>query len=182
MNAVMKSLRRWFALSITWLCCAASVPANLHLSVTDRSLTFDHNGAVLSTAVICPGFTFDRFGITGPRLSPDNHWVLIDVIGPYTPGNVPRTHALVEVETGALVLAPNFPTYLGVPTALEPLAWASGRRATLAYQNGKFATIHEPLAKRIPALACAPGTALPNGAPSAPRQPSAAPSATPYPF
>jgi hypothetical protein len=153
------------------------VPGVVHVSATDRALTFDHDGRVLSTAVICPGFTFDRFGMSGPRLSPDNHWALVDVVGPYTPGNVPRTHALVQVTTGAVVLAPNFPAYLGVPASLEPIAWASGERSTLAYPDGKSATLLEPPRRAIPPLVCTPESAAP-----AYSAPVPAPSATPFAF
>jgi hypothetical protein len=144
------------ATSLLWLCCcAANVPADVRVSATAGALTFDHDGAILSTALVCPGFTFDSFGATGPKLSPDNHWALVDVVGPYTPGNVARTHALVQVTTGAIVLAPNFPTYLGIPASLEPLAWASGERSTLAYPGGKFATLREPPLRPIPSVSCA---------------------------
>ncbi|MBD5633990.1 MAG: hypothetical protein IAI49_05870 [Candidatus Eremiobacteraeota bacterium] len=174
----MTTFARGLALCVLWIgCCAANVPANVRVSVTDGSLSFDHNGTILSTAVICPGLRFDRFGVSGPQLSPDNHWLLVDVIGPFSPGNVPRTHALVQVATGAVVLAPNFPTYLGVPTSLQPIAWASGQRATLAYPNGKSATLREPPLRPIPAERCSAGTSV---APAA--APATLPSATPFPF
>ncbi len=140
-------------------CCGASVPADIRVSVTESTISFAHDGTVLSTAVVCPGLTFDGFGASGPKLSPDNHWALVDVLGPYTPGNVPRTHALVEVTTGAIVLAPNFPAYLGIPSSLEPLAWASGQRATVAYPNGKSATLHDPPLHAIPTERCTPASA-----------------------
>ncbi len=159
------------------MCSAAtSIPANVHLTLTDRALTLVHDGTILSTAIVCPGFTFDQFGATGPRLSPDNHWVLIDVKGPYTPGNVPRTHALIEVASGSIVFAPNFPTYLGIPASYDPIAWASGQRATVAYPNGKSATIHDPPLRPIPAERCAPAGV------SATSPPTPVPSATPFPF
>jgi hypothetical protein len=156
----------------------ASVPPNVYPSVTDRAITFVHDGTVLSTAVVCPGYAFDQFGSSGPKFSPDNHWVLIDVRGPFTPGNVPRTEALVQVTTGAIVFAPNFPAYLGVPAALQPIAWASGERATLAYPGGRSATLHDPPLHPIPALRCIPGTA----APAPLGTPAPEPSAAPYSF
>lgn len=174
----MKIAFRRVALGAIWMCVAARVPAGIHPSITDRAVTFDSDGVVLSTAVVCPGYAFDQFGRSGPTFSPDNHWLLVEVKGPFTPGNVPRTAALVQVMTGAIVFAPSFPTYLGVPTTLEPIAWASGRRATLAYAEGKSATIHDPPLHPIPALHCATGTTLPDA-----RQPAApVPSASPYAF
>lgn len=172
------TFRRAAALAV-FACGGASVPADVHVSATPRTLTFDHDGTVFATAVICPGFAFDTFGTAGPKFSPDNHWLLVDVIGPYEPGDVPRTRALVEVPTGRVVLAPNFPEYLGVPTTLQPIAWASGQRATLAYPNGKSATLHEPPLRAIPPERCAATPAAPGAATTAPA-PGA--SATPYPF
>ncbi len=168
---------RWVAVGALWLCLGARVPAGIHPSITDRAVTFDSNGVVLSTAVVCPGYAFDQFGRSGPTLSPDDHWLLVVVKGPFTPGNVPRTSALVQVATGAIVFAPSFPTYLGIPTTLEPVAWASGRRATLAYASGQSATIHDPPLRPIPALRCVAGAS-----PSDDRAPMPAPSATPYAF
>ena len=166
---------RLLALALVLTCgTAASVPVDVHLSVTDRSITFVHDGTVVSTAIVCPGYAFDEFGTAGPRFSPDNHWVLIDVKGPFTPGNVQRTQALVQVTTGAIVLAPNFPTYLGVPTTLLPIAWASGQRATLAYPNGKSATIVDPPLHPIPSQRCIPG-ALPGSSVTPVPQPTASP-------
>jgi hypothetical protein len=172
---------RAFLVALVWLaCCAAtSVPSNLHLSLTTRALTFDHDGRIVSTAIVCPGYEFDQFGTTGPRFSPDNHWVLVDVKGPFTPGNVPRTHALVEVTSGRIVLAPNFQTYLGIPPSLEPIAWASGQRATVAYPNGKSAPIHDPPLRALPAERCGAGTPASAGGVATP---APATSATPFPF
>lgn len=175
----MISFRRTLAFALLWLgSCAANVPANLHVSVTKEAVSFDANGVVLSTAVLCPGFAFDQFGAYGPKLSPDDHWALVDVQGPFTPGNVPRTEALVRVVTGEIVFAPNFPIYLGVPATLVPISWASGQRATLVYPNGKSATIADPPLRSIPAPQCIRGNDLRAIAPTA----SPAPSATPYQF
>ena len=173
----MRGIFRSVALALAWACCSgAGVPANLHVTLTDRALTFDHDGHVLSTAVVCPGYVFDSFGPTGPQFSPDNHWLLVDVKGPFTPGNVPRTHALVRVATGDIVLAPNFPAYLGIPTSLEPMAWASGRRSTVAYGDGKSATLEEPH-RAIPPQRCSAGASAGIVATPAPDS-----SATPFPF
>jgi hypothetical protein len=130
------------------------LPANLRVSATPRSLTVDHNGTVLSTALVCAGYAFDRFGKTGPTFSPNQHWILIDVLGPYAPGNVPRTHALVQVATGAIVLAPDFPVYLGIPATIEAPAWASGRLATLTDAKGKTFAVPDPPLRAIPGERC----------------------------
>jgi hypothetical protein len=175
----MTSFQRAFALALLGLgSCAANVPAGVHVSVTKEAVSFDANGVVLSTAVLCPGFAFDQFGAYGPKLSPDNHWALVDVQGPFTPGNVPRTEALVRVVTGELVFAPNFPAYLGVPATLVPISWASGQRATLVYPGGKSATIADPPLRPIPAPHCVRG----NDLRAAPPETSPEPSATPYQF
>ena len=130
------------------------VPANVRVATTDRTLRFTSGDVTLSTATLCPGFTFDQFGLTGPMFSPDFHWVLVDVLGPFLPGNVARNHALVEVLTGAIVSSPQFPDYLGGPSSLDPDAWASGQRQTLAYKDGRSAVVREPPLRPIPPQRC----------------------------
>ncbi len=112
----------------------------------------------MSTATICPGYEFVAVGAGGPHLSPDLHWILVDVRGPFTPGNVPLTHALAHVATGAVVLSPDFPRYFGVPATRDRLAWASGERATLRYNDGKTATVKDPPLRPLPVTRCAPPT------------------------
>jgi hypothetical protein len=81
--------------------------------------------------------------------------VLVDVLGPFEPGNVARTHALIDVRTGGLVLAPNFPAYVDVPSTLGGLSWASGERATLRYaQEGRSADLHDPPLRPLPITTC----------------------------
>ncbi|GAC1444343.1 MAG: hypothetical protein NVS3B17_21020 [Vulcanimicrobiaceae bacterium] len=106
------------------------------MSVTDRALLFDSGGTIVSTAVLCPGYAFVQYGSGGPRFAPDQHWVLVDILGPYAPGNVIRTHVLVDVRTGTLVRATAFRRVLGLPDAPDSLAWASGERQTLRYPDG----------------------------------------------
>jgi len=134
----------------------AITPPSIHVSVTDRAIVIDDRGHVVSTATICPGFAFDMLGVGGPQFSPDRHWVLVDVRGPFEPGNVPRNHALVRVATGGIVLSSDFPRYLGVPSSLDPVAWASGDRATLRYKDGTTANLKEPPLHPLPAARCGP--------------------------
>ncbi|GAC1310597.1 MAG: hypothetical protein NVS2B3_06090 [Vulcanimicrobiaceae bacterium] len=143
-------LAAWLA-----LLALAPLPPNITLSLTDRSIVFASDGAVVSTALLCPDYAFDTFGPGGPRLSPDQHWLLVDVRGPFAPANVPRTHALVDVRSGALVLSPDFPMLLAIPAATGELSWASGERATLRYRPGSTVRLHEPLRRRVPPVACA---------------------------
>lgn len=125
------------------------------MSVTDRALLLVSGGNIVSTALVCPGYTFDGFGNGGPRFSPDQHWVLVDVLGPYAPGNVARTHALVNVRSGRLVFAPEFARILGVPNLSDALSWASGERATLRYADGKTFALHDPPRVALPLERCA---------------------------
>lgn len=153
------SLLRWTGLALGWFALAAAVPPNPNVSLTTRALTIlESNGHIISTATLCPGFAFDQFGGTGPRFSPDQHWILVDVLGPYAPGNVGRNHALIHVTSGRLVTSTNFEHYLGVPATLETLAWASGERETLRYHDGKTATLRDPPLRELPEQACAPPT------------------------
>lgn len=152
----MNSLRA-LALGTIWATAGATfVPPNVHLSPTDASITIDTNGRVISTAELCPGFAFVQFGAAGPKLSPDQHWVLVDVLGPFAPGNVQRTHALVAVLSGRIVTGPDFPGYVGVPNSRDPVMWASGRRAALRYADGSTATVHDPPLRPLPERRCAP--------------------------
>ncbi|GAC1547486.1 MAG: hypothetical protein NVS3B16_19500 [Vulcanimicrobiaceae bacterium] len=133
----------------------APLPPNIRVSLTDRALTLASDGDVISTALVCPNFAFDTFGNGGPRLSPDQHWVLVDIRGPFTPGNVPRNHALVNVRTGDVIASPDFPALLDIPAAVDGVAWASGERSTLRYTNGKTVALHDPPRRRIPKIHCA---------------------------
>ncbi len=132
----------------------APLPRNITLSLTDRSLTLASDGDVISMALVCPNYAFDTFGNGGPRLSPDQHWVLVDIRGPFTPGNVPRTHALIHVRTGAVIFSADFPKTLEIPAAPDALAWASGERSTLRYGSGKTVALHDPLTRTLPKLHC----------------------------
>ena len=134
---------------------ATLLPPDLHVSVTSDSLLVDSDGRVISTARVCPGYQFVTFGASGPKFSPNQHWILVDVRGPFTPGNVERNRALVHVASGALIASPDFPKYAGVPSTLDALAWASGERATLRYANGKTARVAEPPLHPFPAQRCA---------------------------
>jgi hypothetical protein len=122
---------------------------------TPQRITLAVAGSVLSSATLCPEYAFDTLGSGGPTVSPDLHWILVDVRGPFEPANVPVTHAIIEVTTGAIVTAPDFPKYLGVPATRDPLAWASGERATLRYKGDKLATIHDPPLHPLPPFDCA---------------------------
>jgi hypothetical protein len=132
------------------------------MSTSDRALTFSSGNRILSTASVCRGYNFDQLGIGGPKFSPDFHFVLVDVLGPFEPGDVPRNHALISVATGGIILAPSFPHYAGVPMTLDPLSWASGQRATLRYASGKTAAVHElhpfPVARCTPAATSSPSS------------------------
>ncbi len=131
------------------------MPPNPNLTLTDTALSIvDRAGRIVSTATLCPGYQFAQLGIPGPKLSPDQHWILIDVLGPYQPGNVARNHAIVDVRDGRLITAPDFPRYLGVPATLQSLEWASGERATLRYHDGKTAALHDPPLVPFPERPC----------------------------
>lgn len=132
------------------------MPPAITVSVTDRSLTLASDGAIVSTAVICPGYAFDSFGSGGPHFSPDQHWILVDIRGPFAPGSVPRNHALVNVRTGTVVASPDFPTMLEIPSAPDGVNWESGERSTLRYANGKTAALRDPMRKSVAKLVCAP--------------------------
>ncbi len=136
----------------------APLPPDIIVSLTARSLMLVSDGDVISTALVCPDYRFAAFGSGGPHLSPDQHWVLVDIRGPFTPGNVPRNHALVNVRTGAVIAAPDFPSVLGIPAAPDALAWVSGERSTLRYANGKTIALHDPLKRPVPRLRCLPQT------------------------
>lgn len=150
------TVARLAACALAWSCCGAAVaPSNVRISaISDHSLTFSSGDKVISTATLCPAYNFDQFGAGGPTFSPDFHFVLVDVLGPFTPGNVPRNRALITVATGGIVLAPDFPSYAGVPLTLDKLSWASGQRATLRYSNGHTATVHEPPPHPFPLAHC----------------------------
>ncbi len=124
--------------------------------MTDRSLTLASNGAIVSTAVICPEFAFDSFGVGGPHFSPDQHWILVDIRGPFAPGNVARNHALVNVRSGAVILSPDFPSVLEIPIAADGVSWASGERSTLRYTNGKTFALRDPIRRPLAKRVCAP--------------------------
>ena len=160
---------RRVAVALAWTVLgAAFVPSDAHLSITDRAITVDSAGRVLSTATLCPGFAFDAIGNGGPHFSPDLHWVLVDIRGPFTPGNVPRNHALVDVATGGIATSGMFATYLGVPSTLRPLGWVSGERATLRYADGTTHAVHDPPLRPMPAAPCTSATTaatLPSAAP-----------------
>ena len=160
----MLSLLRRTSLAASALALLAAVPPNPNVTLTSRALTvLETDGHIVSTATLCPGFEFSQFGRTGPQFSPDQHWILVDVLGPYEPGNVGRNHALIHVATGRLVTSANFQKYLGVPATLETLAWASGERETLRYHDGKTASLREP-PRNLPEQRCAPATPAVRGA------------------
>ncbi len=141
------------------LAAAAALPSDPGISLTNNSLTvLEASGRIVSTATVCPGYTFSQLGTTGPKLSPNRHWILVDVLGPYEPGNVGRNHALVQVATGRTVISPNFKAYLGVPGTLQPLSWVSGERAMLRYTDGTTAVVHDPPRHPIPREQCGPRT------------------------
>jgi len=158
----MRPLARWcVALAAgAALLGAALLPPNPSMTLTDGSLALvDGRGRLISTAVLCPGLTFDGLGRSGPTLSPDQHWVLVDVLGPYLPGDVARRHALVQVRTGRFVTSADFRRYLGVaPASTGILAWRSGERATLVYPDGSSGRVPDPPLRPLPAPTCAPPT------------------------
>jgi len=148
---------RLLAAAAIGLCCTgAQIPSNVRMLTSDRVLTFTTDGRTISAATLCPGYQFDQLGTGGPVFSPDRHWVLVDVLGQFTPGNVARNHALVSVATGGLVLAPDFPRYAGIPMTLDPLTWASGQRATLRYKNGQAKPVRDPPPLPYPLASCPP--------------------------
>jgi hypothetical protein len=131
------------------------VPSNVMLEESARTLTFTSDGVVLSSATLCPAFAFDVLGVGEPTFSPDLHWVLVDVLGPFEPGDVPRTHAIIDVRTGGLVLGPDFPAYVGVPSTTGGLSWASGELATLRYESGgRTVNLHDPPLRPLPVTNC----------------------------
>ena len=130
------------------------MPRDIRASVTDRAIVLASDAAIVSTATLCPGYTFVSFGVGGPTFSPDQHWLLVDVLGPYTPGNVARTHALVDVRTGRLVFATEFARLLGIPDAPDALSWASGERETLRYGDGHTRALVEPPKRPLPERRC----------------------------
>ena len=132
----------------------AFIPSDIRIATSDSQLRFSSGGRTIATATLCPGYKFDQFGVTGPTYSPDLHWVLVDVLGPFLPGNVARNHALIEVATGGIVPSAEFPEYLGVRSTSDTLAWASGQRQNLHYAAGPDATVLEPPLHRIPAPVC----------------------------
>ncbi len=142
------------ALAVAFGCLGAFVPSDVRIATTDRTLSFSSDGRTISTATLCPGYVFDQFGTSGPTFSPDLHWVLVDVLGPFEPGNVARNHALVNVTTGAIVRSSEFPQYLGIPSTLDALAWASGERQTLRYTKGPDRRVVEEPLHPIPTPAC----------------------------
>ncbi len=119
-------------------------------------MTLAAGGTVLSSATVCPGYAFDTLGPGGPRLSPDLHWVLVDVLGPFLPGDVARTHALIAVDSGAIIMSTDFPEYAGAPATASPLTWASGEREVLRYNDGKTVSLRDGPLKPVPPLQCAP--------------------------
>lgn len=125
------------------------------MSVTDHSLLFVSRGAIVSTAVLCSQFSFVTYGPTGPTFSPDQHWVLVDVLGPKAPGAIVATHALVEVRSGRIVFADDFARVLGIVNPPGTLAWASGRRQTLRYGDDKTVSLPERDGKALPIKRCA---------------------------
>ncbi len=143
---------------MAWLVLgAAPLSPNPNLTLTNTALSvIDHSGRIVSTATLCPGFEFAQLGAPGPKLSPDQHWVLVDVLGPFEPGNVQRNHAIIDVRDGHFIVSTDFSKYLGVPGSLQPLAWASGERATLRYQDGKEATLRDPSLLPFPRSPCLP--------------------------
>jgi len=144
------------ALALVWICCSAAyVPADTRVAtLTPHEMVILGDGRVLSTMTLCPSFAFATLGPGSPRLSPDRHYLLVDILGPFEPADVGRTHAIVDVLSGGVVLSQLFPEYFGVPGSLEPLAWASGERAVLRYQNGTTARLHEPPLKALPRNPC----------------------------
>jgi hypothetical protein len=147
---------RPLAAIFAWLACTAQfVPSGVRLSLdTPQRITVVVAGAVLSHASLCSNYQFQTLGPGGPTLSPDLHWILVDVKGPYEPGNVPVTHALIQVTTGALVTSPDFPVYAGVPSTRDALAWASGLRSTLRYKNETLAPLKDPPPRPFPPFDC----------------------------
>ena len=152
--AVKSALRTGVAFVLALGSLGAFVPSNVRIATSDRMLRFSSDDKTISTAILCPGYQFDQFGVTGPTFSPDLHWVLVDILGPFEPGNVARNHALVEVTTGAIVRSPEFPEYLGVPSTADPLAWASGERQTLHYAKGSDGAVKVPPLRPIPLSPC----------------------------
>ncbi len=153
------ALFRAISLCLVLSTSAGVLPSDPALSLTNGSITvLDIGGHIVSTATVCPGYTFSQLGVSGPKVSPDRHWILVDVLGPYEPGNIGRNHALVQIATGRLVTSPNFKAYVGVPGTLAPLAWASGERASLRYADGSTAVVHDPPPHPLPAVQCAPPT------------------------
>jgi hypothetical protein len=144
-------------LAFAWLTLgAAPLPPNPNLSLTNSAISvIDRTGHIISTATLCPGYEFVQLGVAGPKFSPDQHWVLVDVLGPFEPGNVARNHAIVDVHSGRFVVSADFPHFLGVPSTSLPVSWASGELATLRYSDGKTASLRDPALHAFPNLRCA---------------------------
>ena len=92
--------------------------------------------------------------MAGPKFSPDQHWVLVDVLGPFEPGNVARNHAIVDVRTGRFITSADFPHFLGVPSTSQPVSWASGQLATLRYSDGTTVALRDPALHAFPFSRC----------------------------
>ena len=148
------------ALAAAWLALgAAPLPPNPNLSLTDSALSvIDGVGHIISTATLCPGYEFVQLGVAGPKLSPNQHWVLVDVLGPFEPGNVARNHVIVDVHTGRFVTSADFPHFLGVPSTSLPVSWASGQLATLRYSDGKTVALRDPALRAFPDPRCETAT------------------------
>jgi len=153
----MRLRHRRLAALLVWLACSAQfVPSDVRLSIdSPRRITVATAGSVISSVTLCPDYQFATLGAGEPTLSPDLHWILVDVKGPYEPASVPVTHALIQVTTGAIVTSPDFPAYAGVPSTLDPITWASGLRSTLRYKNETLAAVKDPPPRHFPPLACA---------------------------
>lgn len=131
------------------------LPPDLVVTLTNDSMTvLDANGRILSTALACPGYEFAQFGASGPKFSPDQHWILVDILGPLDPGNVGRNHAIVDVRTGGYVVGSDFPRALGVAATTKPVSWASGRFAALRYDDGTVSAPIDPGGRRLPVRRC----------------------------
>lgn len=136
---------------------APPLPANLGVTSTNDSIVVvASDGRIISTTVACAGFRFAQFGEAGPKFSPDQHWILVDLLGPLEPGNVPRVHAIVDVRHGGFVIDRDFTRYLGIAASPKALSWASGRRAAIRYDDGSAAEIEQRRVRPFPAERCAP--------------------------
>jgi hypothetical protein len=145
-------------LVLAWLTLgAAPLPPNPNLSLTNSAISvIDGMGHIISTATLCPGYEFVQLGVAGPKFSPNQHWVLVDVLGPFEPGNVARNHAIVDVRSGRFIVSADFAHFLGVPGTSLPVAWASGELATLRYSDGHTAPLRDPALHAFPTPHCPP--------------------------